>query len=405
MLLFHKNKKPGYTALIVDVGSGSVGLALIFSPAGETAPEVLWSYREYSLIKDADTTMRTLREINTTIVNAFLKFGSDGFKALREHPDAGLITEIQVAISAPWSYTVTKTVHYTEETPFTLSETLVEELANAASKKALTAVIQQTLLSSSGLITIDNQTVGVLANDYALDSYDGIKTKDVTLFHLTAVSVARLIATLEEVHTKVIPRASLTTHSFMYIFYHVLKHLTPDTTECCLIDITNEATEIGIVRDNLLRHTSHVSYGAFTIAREIAAVTGLPKEEAYAFLRGGSTFVLSKLSTKQQIELEAIISAYQMKIAELFKETGDTLAIPKAIYLHRDADSEPFFLEQIAAAATKATGMIHTIQPITAELIGSKKHSNDTAILLSTAYFHQEAHKPHDESTDMALSV
>jgi hypothetical protein len=182
----------------------------------------------------------------------------------------------------------------------------------------------------------------------------------------------------------------------MYVYYHILKHLTPDTTDCCLVDITNEATEIGIVRDNILRHTSHVPYGAFTLAREIAAMTDLPKEEAYAFLRGGSAFVLQKLTASKQAELKAIVSAYQDKVADLFKQTGDTLSIPKTIYLHRDADSEPFFLEHISAAATKATGMKHTLQPITTELLGGTNTTNDTAMLLSSAYFHQQIHQIKD---------
>ena len=74
----------------------------------------------------------------------------------------------------------------------------------------------------------------------------------------------------------------------MLVFYCVLRQLAPDTTEVCLIDITHEATEIGIVRDGILKYVTHVPFGTFTIARDIASLCKVPNEEALAYLRGNT---------------------------------------------------------------------------------------------------------------------
>ena len=40
-----------------------------------------------------------------------------------------------------------------------------------------------------------------------------------------------------------------------------------------LVDITNEGTELGIVRHNALQYSTHIPFGRASIAREIAAAT------------------------------------------------------------------------------------------------------------------------------------
>ncbi len=388
MGFFSRTAAATQTALIVDIGSGSVGLALVISRAGEARPEVLWTHREFSLIKEVTSTTWSLREITTAIINAFLKFNTDGVRAVTSYPEKITISSLQLTISAPWTYTITKTINYSEPAPFTVTDSLIEELADTANKKAMESALEHSMLTSSGLVTIETKTIGIMANDYVLESFDDVKTKELSLMELTAMTHQRIIETIEEVRGKILPRASLRTHSFMAVFYDYMRRSFPNTTECCIIDVTSEATEIGIIRDNILRHTTHAPWGAYTLAREIAALSKIPKEEAYAYLRGGEAFVLQKLSDAKQAELAVIIETYEDKISELLKQTGDTLAIPKTIYLHCDADSETFFIEHIRDAAYKATGIAHIVHPITSTFLDDTSVSHDTAILLSAAYFH-----------------
>lgn len=180
----------------------------------------------------------------------------------------------------------------------------------------------------------------------------------------------------------------------MAIYYDYMRHSFPDTAECCLIDVTSEATEIGVVRENILRHTTHTPIGAYTLAREIAALSKIPKEEAYSYLRGGSTFILNKLSEAKQDELGVIIEAYEDRIAELLKQTGDTLAVPKTLFLHCDADSEEFFIQHLKNAAFKATGINHVVHPVTSTFLSGTPVNHDTAIMLSAIYLH--AHRDNE---------
>ena len=374
--------------VIIDIGSGSVGIAIIISDINESKPEIIWSHREYVLIKDIRSTEVPLKEIHTSLVNAFLKLGADGIKKLKETEDAPPIRHIQASISAPWSYTITKTINLSDESPFEVTTELIDELSRTAKKQALTAVLENEIFQESQLEVIDNQTIGVRVNGYLVKNPRKIESRTVTLAHITAITQKKILAILEDSQNKVLPKSALSTHSFMYMYYDVLTHLNPDTSESCLIDITSEATEIGLIREGTLTHVTDTAFGTFSIAREIAALCNIPKEEAYTYLKGGTSFVETKLSKDKMEELHVIVSSYEDKIAALFQTTGDALAIPKTLFLHCETATENFFIKCIGNAAKKATGMQHTVHPVTS-LLFKEETGGDTTLLLSAYHLHR----------------
>jgi len=381
-----KNRTCG---VVIDIGSGSVGAAIVISDREEPKPEIIWSKREFVLIKNIDSTEVPLKEITTSLVNIFLQLGSDGMKALATTDKSLSIEKVQVTISSPWTYTVTKTINFTDEHPFIVDDEFIKELSNTAQKQAFTAVIENKVFQESQLGIIDNKTVGISINGYPVASPKNIKTREVSLAHITAITQNKILKVLEDSKNKLIPKATLSTHSFLYMFYDVLKHMNPDTAEACLVDVTSESTEIGIIRDGTLTHVTHLAFGTFSIAREIAALAKIPNNEAYTYLKGGLSSVETKLSAPKAEELTTILESYEDKVAELFKITGDSLAIPKTIFLHTELATEAFFTKHISAAATKATSMHHNIHPITSILFENSQQK-DTALLLSAHYFHRE---------------
>ncbi|MFT5849582.1 MAG: hypothetical protein ACI9H6_000391 [Patiriisocius sp.] len=375
--------------VIIDIGSGSVGVSIIVSDVQEAKPEIVWSHRTYVLIKDIADTAIPMKEITTSLVNSFLQLGSDGMKKLHEtHPHLS-VGSVQVTISAPWTYTITKSINFTDEHPFEVGADLIEELSQTAEKQAFVAILENEILQESQLEVIDNATIRTTINGYPVVNPRKISTREVIIAHIIAITHKKIISVLEDSKNKIIPKAELTTHSFMYLFYDVLKNLNPDTSEACLIDVTSEATEIGVLRDETLTHVTHDAFGTFSLAREISLLCKIPKEEAYTYMKGGESFVETKLSAAKLAELKVIIEAYEDKVAKLFKRTGDALAIPKTLFLHCETHTEAFFTNHIAKAAKKATGANHSVHPITS-LLFKDATSTDTAILLSAHYYHRK---------------
>ena len=383
--------------VVIDIGSGSVGAAIVISDVDKAKPKIIWSHREYVIIKDTNSEEVPLKEITTSLINTFLHIGSNGIKKMKQTDLNFEISSVQVTISAPWTYTVTKTINFTDEATFKVNKNLVDELTKTAEEKAFTSVSENNIFQENQLEIIDNRTAGIRINGYSIEKPRNIETKSVSLSHITAITQKKILATLRDSMDKIFPKADLVTHSSMYMFYDVLKHMNPDTVEVCLVDVTSEATEIGIIREGILTHVTHTAFGTFSLAREIAIACKIPKEEAYSYLKCEAGFLESKLSKQKLKELNIILEAYEDKIAELFKVTGDVLAIPKTLFLHSEVATEEFFINHLEKAAKKATTMRHNIHPITS-LFFEEGMAGDTRLLLSTHFFHRtHIHKTEDE--------
>ncbi len=387
MSLFSSKVPPTECGAVIDIGSGSVGIAIVVSNNETDVMDVVWTYREYMRIKDTAHAEESLRDICTTVVNALLVLGSTGLKSLHAHDPHMRIRHVQVALCAPWSYTITKTISYENVHGFEVNRPLMSQLIETARKQTLETTVDGQLVSDLGLRMITDASVNVQLNGYSVEKPEGKTATAIELSHISAVAQEKILLTLEDSIHKILPRVTIEYYSFMYLFYRVLKDLHPDTSEICLIDVTNEATEIGIVRDNVLWHTTHTPFGMYSLAREIAVATGIPKEEAFATLKNGEEELKAHFSDSQFAEVMDISDAYEAKIADLFKRTGDALSIPRSLFLHTSKRTEEFFAKHLKDGAKKATSSNHTVHHFTSELLGDTK-MEDTALALSAYYFH-----------------
>lgn len=388
MSLFKHTSKNERCGVIVDIGSGSVGVAIVVSNEQTNSLQILWTHREQMLIKNTANEHVLLKDINTALINAFLELGSAGVKTLHEHDTTLSLEHIQVALCAPWAYTITKQVHFEDERPFVVTQELIKELIETAHRESEQYEVDGSSLEVLGVRRIAQTTTRVELNGYHIKQPINKLCQSITLFHITALAREKLLQTLEEHQVKLMPRAEVSEFSFMYLFYQVLRHLHPNTTEACLIDITNEATEIGIIRDDVLVHTTYAQTGLYTLAREIAVACDVPKEEAYSMLKNGSDMP-SAYGEKKRTKIEAVFNAYEENIAQLLTQTGDPIAIPRTIFLHTSLHTENFFSEHIKKAATTATKGDHTLHLITSQLLENRSMA-DTALALSAYYFHSQ---------------
>ena len=132
MGLFGSQPRVSECGAIIDIGSGSVGVAIVYSENITEKVHIIWSHREYLLMKEQPDMDTALRNMSTTLVNALLELGSNGQKALHAFNPSLHITTVQTAICAPWSHTVTKSIQYEKEHPFTVDQILVSDLVAGA---------------------------------------------------------------------------------------------------------------------------------------------------------------------------------------------------------------------------------------------------------------------------------
>lgn len=400
--LFSSPERVRYGVLI-DIGSGSVLAAIVASDPAKTHPDILWSKREYTPLRKTSAIADSAKSVMTSLMNALMALDGEGRRIFYEKTGTQKLNHLQVTVAAPWSYTVTKTISYQNEEPFAVSPELVAELLRTAEQKVTEEMQEHEKVNELGLAIVARTTMQILANGYPITISKEQTATSVKVVQANAVVQQYLIKAITDANEKILPSAHVSQYSFILPYYFVLTDLLDGVTEFCLIDITYEATEIGIVRDGVLTYSTHTPYGAFSLARELAAVLAVPLEEAYGYLscEDLDCFVVKTGEDKKQ-EIELVLEAYHQKLSELFTETGDSLAIPKKIYLHANFSTEEFFARQILAAAASATKMQHATYNVTHELLTTHytneakqaflNQKEDTALLISAQFFHTDEH-------------
>lgn len=396
MSLFSFQKSPERIGAIIDIGSGSVLTAIVASNPNAESPTIIWSNREHAPLRNIDSLDQSAKSIMTALVNGLLKFEVEGRRALCEYSRNGTVSEIQCCISAPWSYTVTKTIEYKEDEPFEVTKSLIEELVESALKKTQVELNENEAMNQLGLTVITRSTVDLLTNGYRVKNPIGEKVSDIALSHVSVVTQKYLVDHINELRHKIFANTPIHKLSYMLALYSVSQEIVPEQHEICLVDVTYEATEIGIVRDGSLKYSTHTPFGAFSLAREIADITSMPLYEAFQYLHGSDPLAFTQnLPAGQKDDVAAVIEAYTERVAELFHETGDELSIPRRIYLHTDLHSEPFFAQIMVAAGTRALKTAPEVKLITPMILDrvnrvAGNQNSDTAMLVSAVFFHTQ---------------
>jgi hypothetical protein len=380
-----------YGALL-DVGSGSAAVAIVVSEPNVKYPKIIWSFRERMIVKADSTAEANKKALITCIFNAMLELGNMGVRTLNQYDKGAKISTLNVSFCAPWSYTTTRNINLDSENPFDLTNKIIKELVTKAKTEAKAEIAETYADENLNLLQLNDETIEVTANGYRVHSVEHPDIRKVTLSQLISMVDKDLFENIIKIKQKILPQVTIIANSFMLMYHRTLANMHPDTTEVCLVDITAEATELGIVRDSVLVHTTNTAFGMYTLARKITDVCLIPKEEALGVMKDNATNVKQVLSPAKQEELEAVFKEYETNLADLFRKTGDALSIPKTIFLHTDAETEAFFSERVKNAANLATNSSHATHPITSQFF-EKSESGDTAILLSAYVFHKKLHE------------
>jgi len=401
MSLFRLRENQSKFGAVIDIGSGSVLVSIIHSEKNKKHPTVVWSHREYAPLRNIKAVDESAKAVMTALMNSAMLLDSKGRKALCDYRSNAKITEVQCTISAPWSYTVTRNINYKQDKEFTVSEKLVQDLLDTIEKKIEEELNQNEKLLQLDLEIIANKTLDLATNGYRTKEPYGNKAKSLKVSQSSAVAQKYLLSAIDEFNQKLLHQVDCHKISFILVLYSVARQLLDQICDVCLIDITFEATEIGVVRDGILTYSTHTSFGSFSLVREISVITGIPLGEAFGHLHSENPLVfIEKLPSSQQSDVEILLDKYTDKIAELFYETGDALTVPQRMVVHSDLESEPLFMELIKKAAKKSTLREPEVVGISQSVLDKffshmtkderPRVPKDTALLISAQFFHNQ---------------
>jgi len=317
--------------VIFDISSESIGVSIIESKQIEKLPHVIFSHRVHIRItKQAQSTAEYTRQMREALFSASLIISRDGLEALALHNKHARVQKIFVTCSSPWSYTVSRNVQYEGEDDMRVTRGLIDDLVKSAESEITHQIQLDDEKSVQDFQIVERATVDVRINDYPIHNPVGLKGKSISLAHITGLMPTDIIKAVYEVQEKIFPDIEVRAHTFLLVLYCVLRDLFPKTDSLCIINITGETTEFGIVEGGTLVESLTVQSGTNTVMRSMMESqdrTAVEIASLFELLEAGS------LTKTAEEEVQKSVNSFVRILEESMRKNFTTRRFPKTAFI------------------------------------------------------------------------
>ncbi len=387
--MFHfggKNSGPVYGALI-DIGSGSIGVAVVVSDPEKKLPQLLFARRINMRVSERSTEKtESVRRIKEALLSASLTLSQEGYQALTASAPHAKITKLYVTCTSPWSFTISRNVHYENETPFKITPELMEDLVQSAESEMFTQLDSQSHLSEAGFEVVERATVDVLVNDYRIINPLNVTGTTLSLSHIAGLVPKEILTGVYEVQDKLFPNTELHTHTYMLAMYCVMRDIFPNMHSSCIIDVTGEAIEFGIVENNLLIENTFIPNGSSSFMREVSEKTGKPSSDILTRMRS-----FGEEGDKLSTELKEYIEMYVEYVVQGLNTILEHRILPSDIIITAHQSYEKLFkfiIEEALRRVKPSTSRIILVDQSIVEQI-TEGSDGDVYLALGAGFFHK----------------
>ncbi len=380
------NTGPVYGALI-DIGSGSIGVAIVVSEKDAKRPKIIYAERMHMRISEhsasGDEAERRIRE---ALLSASLSLSQEGNQSLTAYDAKAKIRQLYVTCTSPWSRTMSRSVHYESESPFKITQKLLDDLVQSAEAEIFSHLKNDSLIEYHAFEVVERATVDILVNDYRITDPLNMSGVSLSLSHIAGLVPKEILKTVYEIQDKLFPHSELHTHTYMLAAYCVLRDLFPKIHSSCVIDITAEAVEFGIIENNLLIDNSFIPYGSSTMTRDIISKTNQPSADVLTRIRAfgeeGDT-----LSTDLKGHVEEYIQHIQVGLEAIIEHR----VLPSDIIITTHQSYKKLFryiVEEALRRVKPSSSRLITVDQEILERI-AEGGEGDVYLVLGAGFFHK----------------
>jgi len=335
--IFTSHKKEKIVA-IFDIGSGSVGGAIVKIPAdGSGVPVIL------------KTTRNEIRFHDNFDFNSFMK---DMTLALGLSADAllnmkaGAPEEIYCVLASPWYLSETRTVKMTKGKPFLFTKRLASELIQKETTSLADLYKEKYGNLESTPQMIEQHTMAVSLNGYAVEDPLGKRCSFLEMNMVISLAPKLCLDKIRETLSKTFHHANVYFSSFTVDTYLAVrdKYMTLDSY--LLIDISGEITDVGIVTKGVLKSVLSFPFGKTTFFKYMCTKFEMELRDAKELFRLYSAGSLSEEYKNKVIPLfKSIENSWGEAFSDCISTLPRTLILPNTIFLTADNDIRNWFAD------------------------------------------------------------
>ncbi len=340
MSIFSRKKEEGGVVAIFDIGTGSVGYALVEVRGGEdTPPKILFSSRHKIPFERHFEFSRFMKGMTRAIESCAKDL---------ENQKPGKISNIHCFLTSPWYASQTRVIKLSKTTPFIFTQKLAESLVEKEIKLFEESTVSKYAEMGEEMVIIENKNIEVSMNGYKIVAPVGQKCKDLEMSTFISIAPESIISQISETldhyfHSKI------KFSSFIFASYVVCRDLFISENNFILIDVSAEITDVAIIKNDILIESFSFPIGKNFLIRRIASGMAVSHEEALSYLKMCSEGHEGKdISSKLSLVLERAKSEWTKSMKEALSSMSQSISIPKRAFLSADADALCWFGEALS---------------------------------------------------------
>jgi len=314
--------------LVLDIGSGSVGVSIAEVDREEKKPLILYTYRALLRVttkKSQDEFIRTLKE---ALLEATLDFSSNGMRLLTEHDQSARIDTIHVVYASPWSELVARHIHVEKDSPVRATEDLIQTIIGAAEKQATVASHEKIIFESSGLAVIHKDVVDAKLNGYPVHEFTGQKCVNIEVTLLSELVPQVVRDAMRESEKNLIAHAHVIEHTSAKLLTLSAKRIFDNAEDVLTIEITGEATECAVMKHGVVYENFFTLFGMHTFERELARTLGTIPDEARSHLKD---YAINTSHDEVNSAVQLIRTRYKAELLTLLQSIETKYALPSRV--------------------------------------------------------------------------
>lgn len=341
MGFFSRKKNKEKIIAIFDIGSGSVGGAIVRIPADErgipliiksTRTEIDYSKGKLNSVVFIKSMLKALHFTTGSLYNT--KSGA---------PD-----KIFCVIASPWYSSESRIIKIKKESFFIFNKKLGEELMQKELSKIKLDYKNKKKTLYNELEIIEQHIMDISLNGYKVENPLGMRTKSAEINMIISCSQKYFLDKIRKVISETFHHIPVSFSSFIVSSYFAVrdKYVSPDSY--LLIDIGGEITEVGIVSKGILKASLSFPFGKKTFFKYMYTkleVELRDVQELFTLYNNGH------LPEKKREEIEGLLRSIEGSWGESLRQSISNLphilALPSTIFLTADSDMIKWFTKVI----------------------------------------------------------
>lgn len=334
MSLF-KKKQNTKRMIVLDVGSGTVGGAIVSCPheRGVPAhPTIEKTYRS-TITVNGDVTFPNLLDATLVSIRSCLSNLIAGEK--------NIPNKINLVVSSPWHASQTRIVTLSKQVAFNFSQKLHDDLQNKELKTFEDEYKAKFDSLGDEVVILEKITMNAKLNGYTVDNPIGKSATSVEFALFISMAPKKVLEKMDHALRDVIHHADIQYHSSIFSVFTTMRDTFADTKDFLIVDIGGELTDISFVEADVILENASFPCGRNHYSRIVQAELGKSPDETNTLL---SLFRDGALEANLQPVLEKAIKKAESVWIKSFSQALATLSsdifIPPNIFILVDDEHE-----------------------------------------------------------------